>query len=133
MDRQFEKKHYFFSNDIIIIVQCTGCPKVECLFWKCYCSKTDQHIDSNWCFLNSQHYIFWYSNLTFAKKKREIRKILIWKQWKIYIINFFFWNFLKKILKKNFDQKKIRIFFQIEIFFISLLFFAKVRFEYQNI
>ena len=39
----------------------------------------------------------------------------------------------EKILKKNFDQKKIRIFFQIEIFFISLFFFAKVRFEYQMV
>ena len=130
----------------------TGCPKVECFFWKCYCSKTVKHIDLKWCFLDSQHYNFWYSCLTFAKKKREIRKILIWKQWKIYIIKFF-WNFLKKIFRfqiafwvdlkrkknfqknfeKNFWPKKIRIFFQIEIFFISLYFFAKVWLEYQKL
>ena len=94
--RNKKRTKILFNTCMVLIIQ--GVRKWNAFFWKCYCSKTVQHIDSNWCFLNSQHYIFWYSNLTFAKKKREIRKILIWKQWKIYIIKFF-WNFLKKIFR----------------------------------
>ena len=117
---------------------------MECFFWKCYCSKTVKHIDLKWCFLDSQHYYFWYSCLTFAKKKREIRKILIWKQWKIYIIKFF-WNFLKKffrfqiafwvdlkrkkifkkILKKIFDQKKLEFFFKLKFFSFPFTFLQR--------
>ena len=58
----------------------TGCPKVECAFWKCYCSKTIKHIDRNWYFFNSQDYNFWYSSLTFVKKKRKMKKISIGKK-----------------------------------------------------
>ena len=117
---------------------------MECAFWKCYCGKTVKHIDWNWCFSDSQHYNFWYSCLTFAKKKREIRKILIWKQWKIYIIKFF-WNFLKKIfrfqiafwvdlkrkkifkkiLKKIFDQKKLEFFFKLNFFSFPFTFLQR--------
>ena len=122
----------------ILVVQ--GVRKWNVFFWKCYCSKTVKHIDLKWCFLDSQHYNFWYSCLTFAKKKREIRKILIWKQWKIYIIKFF-WNFLKnffrfqiafwvdlkrkKIFEKKFWPKKIRIFFSNQKFFHFLFLFWK--------
>ena len=94
------------------IFKTTGCPKVECAFWKCYCSKTVQHIDSNWCFLNSQHYYFWYSNLTFAKKKREMKKFSIWKKILIFFDqNFFskfFWNFFFALNqpKKRFESEK---------------------------
>ena len=113
---------------------------MECFFWKCYCSKTVKHIDLKWCFLDSQHYNFWYSCLTFAKKKREIRKILIWKQWKIYIIKFF-WNFLKKffrfqiafwvdlkrkkIFKKIFDQKILEFFFKLKFFSFPFTFLQR--------
>ena len=95
-------------------------------FWKCYCSKTVKHIDLKWCFLDSQHYNFWYSCLTFAKKKREIRKILIWKQWKIYIINFFL-KFLKKFFALNrflgwFEAKKLEFFFKLKFFSFFLSF-----------
>ena len=140
--------NYNFPTDFL--VWSTGCPILKCAFWKCSCRKTVNHIDRKWWFLKSQHNIFWYSCLTFAKKKKEMIKIFIWRKKKFCIINFFlkffekffplqilFWDDLKrkkkfkKIFKKNFDPKKIRIFFQIEIFYISLLFFAKVRFEYQ--
>ena len=53
----------------------TGRPKVECVFWKCSCSETVKYIDWKWCFLKSTDYIFWYSNLTFSKKKKEMIKI----------------------------------------------------------
>ena len=86
------KPPWFYIRVFSKILQ--GVSKWNVFFWKCYCSKTVKHIGLNWCFLNSQHYKFWYLNLTFAKKKREIRKFLIWKQWKIYIIKIF-WNFLK--------------------------------------
>ena len=93
----------------------TGCPKVECAFWKCYCSKTVKHIDLNWCFLNSQHYDIWYSNLTFAKKKREMKKISIWKKILIFFWSKFFFKIFSKIFfalnqpKKRF---KAKFFFQ---------------------
>ena len=90
----------------------TGCPKVECAFWKCYCSKTVEHIDRNWCFFNRKDYNFWYSSLTFAKKKRKMKKISIWKKIQIFfLIKNFFQNFFLKIFfalnqpKKRFKAK----------------------------
>ena len=97
-----------FSDEIF----CTGCPKVECAFWKCCCSKTVKHIDQNWCFLNSQHYNFWYSCLTFVKKIREMKKISIWKKIPIFL-----------------DQKFFAKFF--ENFFFALN-YPKMRFEAKN-
>ena len=121
---------------------------MECAFWKCSCSKTVKHIDRNWCFLNSPDYNFWYSCLTFAKKKREMKK----KNSNFFGSKFFFGIFSEIFLrfkstqkaifkKRNFFFKKIQkkfydtnfYFFQIEIFFISHFFFAKVRFECQMV
>ena len=135
-----------------ITVHCTGCPILKCAFWKCSCSKTAKHIDRRWWFLKSQDNIFWYSCLTFAKKKKEISKILIWKKILFFLGQKFFWNFFwkfffalnqpkkgfrakkffQKISKKNWWYKNF-FFLQMKIFIISFFFFAKVRHEYQNI
>ena len=34
----------WIPNNIVVF---TGCPKVECAFWKCSCSKIVKHIDRN--------------------------------------------------------------------------------------
>ena len=97
----------------------TGCPILKCAFWKCSCRKTVNHIDRKWWFLKSQHNIFWYSCLTFAKKKKEMIKIFIWRKKKILYQKFFFeifWKFffalnpflgwfkVKKIFPKKFQK-----------------------------
>ena len=78
----------FFTN--------TGCPKVGWVFWKCSCSETVKHIDRKGCFLKSPDYIFWYSCITFSKKKKEMVKI-----------QFFFANFLKFFFRFKSTQKAI--------------------------
>ena len=49
---------------------------MKCAFWKCSCN----HIDRKWWFFKNQDNIFWYSCLSFAKKKTEMINILIWKK-----------------------------------------------------
>ena len=108
----------------------TGCPILKCAFWKCSCSKTAKHIDRRWWFLKSQDNIFWYSCLTFAKKKKEISKILIWKKILFFLGQKFFWNFFGKFFfalnqpkkgfrAKNFFQKisKKNLWYKIFFFF----------------
>ena len=128
----------------------TGCPKVECLFWNYSCSKTVRHIGRKWCFLKSQDYIFWYSSLTFSKKKKEMKKFLIWKKKLFFFGQNFFSKFCWKFFfalnqpKKGFEVKKKPIIskknlwynfflFKMKIFIISFISFAKVRHEYENI
>ena len=140
-------KYQHLKNKIILFMKyfvCTGCPKVKCVFWKCSCSKTVNHIDWKWWFLKSQDNIFWYSCLIFAKK--EMIKIFIWRKKKFLYHKFFFEIFWKKFFalnpflgwfkakknfpkkfQKNFWPKKNKIFFQIKIFDISFFFFAKIR------
>ena len=106
---QFYKNCSGFSHSKGTVMQCTfleiknigtGCPILKCAFWKCSCMKTVNHVDRKWWFLKSQHNIFWYSCLTFAKKKKEMIKIFIWRK-KIFCIINFFWNFLKKFFRSK--------------------------------
>ena len=115
------------------IVYNTGCPKVECAFWKCSCSKTVKHIDRNWCFLNSPHYDIWYSCLTFAKKKREMKKSFPLKKNSNFFGSKFFLEFFLKFFfalnqpkkpflkSENFFSKNFKKNFMIQFFFFFKL------------
>ena len=73
---------------------------MKCVFWKCSCSETVKHIDRKWCFLKSPDYIFWYSSLTFSKKKKEMKKFLIWKKNSNFFWSKFFFKFFLKFFEK---------------------------------